>query len=162
MISLQFQMDQLHKSADEGAKQVEDCHVNPLYVYSGAQLPPASYHSVLKARRLPGFVLSPFSERYTTRTVNSFFDTQLGKQDPKKTRDSILRDVEAGANIAMRVGLDYVSDNNREFVRQFSFDRKFVSTRILFAIILHMLRPQLSLTASSLTQNGIARCLPTF
>jgi hypothetical protein len=120
-------MNELSKSANDGATRTPQCNVKSLYNSRNARLPPASYQSFLKAQKLPGFVIAPFREQYEIKTLNSFFDTQLGESNPEFTKKGILKDVEAAGNIAMRVVLDFVSKSDRDFVNKFTFDKEFVS-----------------------------------
>lgn len=117
-------MKDLQKSAKAGSKH---SRVTPLYNQPNARLPPASYQSFLKYRHIPGFVIAPFNDHYNTKTLNSFFDTQLSETNPQYTKDGILQDVSEAGSIAMRVLLDYVGKDDTKFSQKFEFDREFVS-----------------------------------
>ncbi|KAI6183111.1 Nicastrin [Aphelenchoides bicaudatus] len=156
------EMDALLRSATDGCKKVKECNVHSLYDKPSSRLPPASYQTLLKARRLPGFLLAPFRDHYDTRTLNSFFDTQLGEQDPEKARSQILEDVEIAADIVMRVALNHVSNNDHEFAEKFSFDRDFAKTLIDCLIfdpkwncsLIHSLGPRIVIPHSTYTAFG--------
>lgn len=119
----------MQKSAEKGAsKATIECQVEPLYRQPNARLPPASYQTILKARRIPGFVLTPFRDHYETNTINSFFDTQIGEMNSTSAKQQVLWDIESSTNIAMRIALDYVSGGDEQLAEKFEFDREFVSS----------------------------------
>jgi hypothetical protein len=125
----------LKTSAEFGA-QKSSGEVKDLYNRPGARIPPASYQSFLKAKHIPGFVIAPFNDYYETKTLNSFFDTQLSDMKPdQKTRDAILRDVNTAGNIAMRVVLDFVGKKDDSFSNGFLFDREFVGLKLVITLI---------------------------
>jgi hypothetical protein len=151
-------MRDLRQSAETGAGP--HTSIKPMYTQANARLPPASYQSVLKAREIPGFVIAPFAEEYETRTLNSFFDTLLSELKPEQAKERILSDVTAAGSIAMRVALDYVGNNDREFSEKFTFDKEFVSFFVRNLKANFLFRLLNSLIALYSTPHGTALFLP--
>ncbi|KAI6198169.1 hypothetical protein M3Y94_01313000 [Aphelenchoides besseyi] len=126
------EMGQFKEAAQRGARRSSTpASVTALYDQPTARVPPASYQTFLKARHIPGFILSPFETKYQTRVLNSFFDHQLSEQaDPAKARTEILAEVEAASNIALQVVLEYVNGTNLASKKEFQFNREFASDLI--------------------------------
>lgn len=101
--------------------------LNIMYNNTNNQLPPSSIHSFIKRKPIPSILLSPFTDKYKSRTINSFFDTQL-YENPHR-RDVVIQEVKKVAELAKNAILRYVGEG--EFnLDEYNVDEKYIETLV--------------------------------
>ncbi|CAD5211331.1 unnamed protein product [Bursaphelenchus xylophilus] len=113
-----LEMDQLAENLKKSQKKIET-----LFDDDHSQLPPSSIYSVLKKKSIPSLLLSPFKDKYTTKTLNSFFDTQL-YEHPEK-RDTVIKAAKDVAEVIRDVVVGHVGGDGAK-PDDFKVDQQYV------------------------------------
>uniref|UniRef100_A0A914C6G8 Nicastrin n=1 Tax=Acrobeloides nanus TaxID=290746 RepID=A0A914C6G8_9BILA len=102
-----LQIDQAINSSVTGMK-INGFKLRKTSIKSNAQVPPSSYHTLLKHEAVPGFIISTADQFYQYKDTNSLLDKALREDHERTFRSSVIKHITAAATSSLYTILNHV------------------------------------------------------